>query len=92
MVTIPSLSLSLTHRALMTKLLNPLQTKIEEWKKTAVQMDKEHEKGTCFHYGCQELKYPCWRIYIGHNFILIDPRKAEIPERLGGRILPLVVV
>ena len=47
----PSLSLSpLSLRALMTKLLNPLQTKIEEWKKTAVQMDREHDKGACFHF------------------------------------------
>ena len=34
-----------TCRALTNKLLNPLQIKIEEWKKTTVQMDREHEKG-----------------------------------------------
>lgn len=32
-------------RALSSKLLVPLQSKIEEWKKTTSQLDKEHEKG-----------------------------------------------
>ena len=35
-----------THRALMTKLITPLQGKVEEWKKTTSLLDKEHEKGT----------------------------------------------
>lgn len=34
-----------TCSALSSKLLVPLQSKIEEWKKTTVHMDKEHDKG-----------------------------------------------
>ena len=64
-------SLSHTHRALMTKLLNPLQTKIEEWKKTAVQMDREHEKGALFPEIIMMIiiwmprnQVPCYNIYV----------------------------
>jgi len=32
-------------RALSSKLLAPLQSKIEEWKRTTSNMDREHEKG-----------------------------------------------
>lgn len=32
--------------ALMEGLVTPLQDRIEEWKKTANQLDKDHAKGT----------------------------------------------
>lgn len=37
---------STTLSALMDKLVTPLQDKIEEWKKTAALLDKDHAKGT----------------------------------------------
>lgn len=37
---------SLFHSALMESLITPLQDKIEDWKKTANQLDKDHAKGT----------------------------------------------
>lgn len=36
---------SSTLSALMEKLVTPLQDKIEEWKKTAALLDKDHAKG-----------------------------------------------
>lgn len=33
-------------RALMDNLIGPLELKIEEWKKVASQLDKDHAKGT----------------------------------------------
>lgn len=33
------------HSALMEGLVTPLQDRIEEWKKTANQLDKDHAKG-----------------------------------------------
>lgn len=33
-------------RALMDNLISPLELKIEEWKKVASQLDKDHAKGT----------------------------------------------
>lgn len=36
---------ALMCRALMTKLLGPLQVKIEEWKKTTAHLEREHDKG-----------------------------------------------
>uniref|UniRef100_A0AAR2LD30 IMD domain-containing protein n=1 Tax=Pygocentrus nattereri TaxID=42514 RepID=A0AAR2LD30_PYGNA len=39
-----SLSLSLSLSALMESLINPLQERIEDWKKTANQLDKDHAK------------------------------------------------
>lgn len=36
---------STTFSALMEKLVIPLQDKIEEWKKTAALLDKDHAKG-----------------------------------------------
>lgn len=43
----PTLSASLFPRssALMESLINPLQDRIEDWKKTANQLDKDHAKG-----------------------------------------------
>ena len=40
-----SLPLPLSSRALMTKLLGPLQVKVEEWKKTTMTLEREHDKG-----------------------------------------------
>ena len=34
-------------RALSSKLLAPLQSKVEEWKKTTTHMEREHDKGVC---------------------------------------------
>lgn len=34
------------YSALLESLINPLQDKIEDWKKTANQLDKDHAKGT----------------------------------------------
>ena len=44
----PTLSPSLSpcSSALMESLINPLQDRIEDWKKTANQLDKDHAKGT----------------------------------------------
>lgn len=42
----PLLNLCLSHSALMESLVTPLQDKIEDWKKTANQLDKDHAKGT----------------------------------------------
>lgn len=39
------LCFSTTLSALMEKLVTPLQDKIEEWKKTAALLDKDHAKG-----------------------------------------------
>lgn len=39
------LSLSSTHRALIDCLINPLQDQIEDWKKGANTLDKDHAKG-----------------------------------------------
>lgn len=33
------------YSALLESLINPLQDKIEDWKKTANQLDKDHAKG-----------------------------------------------
>ncbi len=33
------------HSAFLTKMLAPLQSRIEQWKKTTALMDKEHDKG-----------------------------------------------
>lgn len=41
-----SLLLSPCSSALMESLINPLQDRIEDWKKTANQLDKDHAKGT----------------------------------------------
>lgn len=41
-----SLPLSPCSSALMESLINPLQDRIEDWKKTANQLDKDHAKGT----------------------------------------------
>lgn len=41
----PCLSLSPGSSALMESLINPLQDRIEDWKKTANQLDKDHAKG-----------------------------------------------
>lgn len=41
-----SLILSPCSSALMESLINPLQDRIEDWKKTANQLDKDHAKGT----------------------------------------------
>lgn len=41
-----SLLLFLCSSALMESLINPLQDRIEDWKKTANQLDKDHAKGT----------------------------------------------
>lgn len=35
-----------SYSALMESLITPLQDKIEDWKKTANQLDKDHAKGT----------------------------------------------
>lgn len=35
----------LTPSSLMEKMIAPLQDKIEEWKKTAALLDKDHAKG-----------------------------------------------
>lgn len=35
----------LSYSALMESLITPLQDKIEDWKKTANQLDKDHAKG-----------------------------------------------
>lgn len=40
------LNLCLSYSALMESLITPLQDKIEDWKKTANQLDKDHAKGT----------------------------------------------
>ncbi len=40
------LNLCLSSSALMESLITPLQDKIEDWKKTANQLDKDHAKGT----------------------------------------------
>lgn len=40
-----SLLLSPCSSALMESLINPLQDRIEDWKKTANQLDKDHAKG-----------------------------------------------
>ena len=40
----PSRSLPVS-RALSTKLLAPLQIKVEEWKKTTATLEREHDKG-----------------------------------------------
>ena len=34
-----------THSALLESLINPLQERIEDWKKSANQLDKDHAKG-----------------------------------------------
>lgn len=41
-----TLLLSPCSSALMESLINPLQDRIEDWKKTANQLDKDHAKGT----------------------------------------------
>lgn len=33
------------HSALLESLINPLQERIEDWKKSANQLDKDHAKG-----------------------------------------------
>lgn len=43
------LNLCLSSSALMESLITPLQDKIEDWKKTANQLDKDHAKGTYTH-------------------------------------------
>lgn len=40
----------------MESLINPLQDKIEDWKKTANQLDKDHAKGR-FSFQNSHLKY-----------------------------------
>lgn len=40
---------NLSYSALMESLITPLQDKIEDWKKTANQLDKDHAKGTHAH-------------------------------------------
>lgn len=40
------LNFCLFYSALMESLITPLQDKIEDWKKTANQLDKDHAKGT----------------------------------------------
>lgn len=45
-ICLPSSPISLFHSALMESLITPLQDKIEDWKKTANQLDKDHAKGT----------------------------------------------
>lgn len=37
--------LSIALSALMESLITPLQDRIEDWKKTANQLDKDHAKG-----------------------------------------------
>lgn len=39
------LGISPSSSALMESLINPLQDRIEDWKKTANQLDKDHAKG-----------------------------------------------
>lgn len=41
-----SFSFSLGKSALIDCLINPLQEQMEEWKKVANQLDKDHAKGT----------------------------------------------
>ena len=36
---------SVAHSALLESLINPLQERIEDWKKSANQLDKDHAKG-----------------------------------------------
>lgn len=40
----------------MESLINPLQDKIEDWKKTANQLDKDHAKGR---FSCQNSNMRC---------------------------------
>lgn len=47
--------------ALMESLINPLQDKIEDWKKTANQLDKDHAKGR---FSCQNSNMRCCYIEI----------------------------
>lgn len=50
-------------RALMDSLITPLELKIEEWKKVASQLDKDHAKGIS-HFPCyviHQVEYFCGR-------------------------------
>lgn len=40
-----TLRLCRPHSALLESLINPLQERIEDWKKAANQLDKDHAKG-----------------------------------------------
>lgn len=42
---LPSVHVCVSSSALMESLITPLQDKIEDWKKTANQLDKDHAKG-----------------------------------------------
>lgn len=45
---VPYILSSLPCRALMAKLLAPLQVKVEEWKRTTSALEREHDKGKLF--------------------------------------------
>lgn len=44
-IPLRSLTPAPTHSALLESLINPLQERIEDWKKSANQLDKDHAKG-----------------------------------------------
>ena len=59
-LTVP-VSLLCFSSALMEGMVTPLQDRMEEWKKTANQLDKDHAKGTFYQFINQRRNALCHR-------------------------------